>query len=94
MLDRAQHFMPALADLSVVRTWTGFRPAASDGLPLIGPWSGTAGLWIAAGHEGLGITSAVGTAKLLADLIAGRPTTIDAAPYSPNRVLASSAAAS
>ena len=86
MLDRALHFMPALADLSVVRTWTGFRPATSDGLPLIGAFSATAGLWIAAGHEGLGITSAVGTAQLLSDLVAGRPTAIDASPFSPHRV--------
>ena len=86
MLERALHFMPALADLSVVRTWTGFRPATTDGLPLIGASSATAGLWIAAGHEGLGITNAVGTAQLLSDLVAGRPTAIDASPFSPQRV--------
>ena len=86
MLNRARHFMPALADLSIVRTWTGFRPATPDKLPLIGPWTSTAGLWIAAGHEGLGITSSLGTARLLADLIAGRTPPIDATPYSPKRL--------
>ncbi len=86
MLDRALHFMPALADVSIVRTWTGFRPATTDKLPLIGLWTSTAGLWIAAGHEGLGITSSLGTARLLADLIAGRTPPIDAAPYSPMRL--------
>ena len=88
MLDRALQFMPALAGLSIVRTWTGFRPATTDKLPLIGPWTPTAGLWIAAGHEGLGITSALGTARLLADLVAGRTPPIDAAPYSPMRLVA------
>jgi D-hydroxyproline dehydrogenase subunit beta len=88
MLDRALHFMPALSDLSIVRTWTGFRPATPDKLPLIGPWASTPGLWIAAGHEGLGITSATGTAKLLSDLIAGRTPPIDATPYSPFRLAA------
>jgi glycine/D-amino acid oxidase-like deaminating enzyme len=86
MLDRALHFMPALADVSIVRTWTGFRPATTDKLPLIGPWASTAGLWIAAGHEGLGITSSIGTGRLLADLIAGRTPPIDATPYSPMRL--------
>ncbi|MEO5815753.1 MAG: FAD-dependent oxidoreductase [Gemmatimonadaceae bacterium] len=86
MLDRALHFMPALADVSIVRTWTGFRPATTDKLPLIGPWTSTKGLWIAAGHEGLGITSSLGTARLLADLIAGRTPPIDATPYSPMRL--------
>lgn len=86
MLDRARAFMPALAGLSVIRTWTGFRPASIDKLPLIGRWDATAGLWIAAGHEGLGITSALGTARVLTDLVLGRPMTIDAAPFSPMRL--------
>jgi glycine/D-amino acid oxidase-like deaminating enzyme len=88
MLERAVHFMPALSDVSIVRTWTGFRPATTDKLPLIGPWAATKGLWIAAGHEGLGITSALGTARLLADLIAGRTPPIDPVPYSPMRLVA------
>jgi glycine/D-amino acid oxidase-like deaminating enzyme len=90
MLDRALHFMPALADVSIVRTWTGFRPATSDKLPLIGPWTSTRGLWIAAGHEGLGITSSIGTARLLADLVAGRTPPIDATPFSPMRLAVAS----
>ncbi len=90
MLDRALHFMPALADVSIVRTWTGFRPATTDKLPLIGPWGSTTGLWIAAGHEGLGITSSLGTARLLADLVAGRTPPIDATPYSPARLAVAS----
>jgi glycine/D-amino acid oxidase-like deaminating enzyme len=87
MLARAREFMPALAGVSVLRTWTGFRPATPDKLPLIGPWDGIPGLWVAVGHEGLGITMALGTARLLVDLIAGRETAIDASPYAPSRVL-------
>src|SRR5919198_2100582 len=86
MLARARQFMPALADASLIRTWTGFRPATADKLPLIGMWENTPGLWIATGHEGLGITMALGTARLIADLIAGRETAIDATPYAPSRV--------
>ena len=85
MLRRAVTFMPALADLPVTRTWTGFRPATSDGLPLIGRWGAVDGLWIAAGHEGLGITTAPATARMLADQIAGRTPAIDARPYAPDR---------
>lgn len=92
MLDRAVRFMPSLPRLSIVRTWTGFRPATRDKLPLIGPWGPTAGMWIAAGHEGLGITTSLGTARLLADLIVGRRPAIDAAPFSPMRVFSSSTA--
>jgi len=42
MLQRAQEYMPGLAQLSTVRTWTGFRAATPDKLPLIGPWAGNA----------------------------------------------------
>jgi glycine/D-amino acid oxidase-like deaminating enzyme len=85
MLRRAVTFMPGLADLPVTRTWTGFRPATPDGLPLIGRWGAVDGLWIAAGHEGLGITTALGTARLIADAVAGRPPAIDPRPYDPAR---------
>ncbi len=87
MLARAVSFMPALAGLNVLRSWTGFRPATSDKLPMIGPWAPVPGLWIAAGHEGLGITTALATAELIADQVAGRYTHIDPAPYLPMRAL-------
>jgi D-hydroxyproline dehydrogenase subunit beta len=87
MLARATDLMPVLRDVSVIRCWTGFRPATPDKLPLIGKWEGTPGLWIASGHEGLGITMSLATAELIADQLAGRAPEIDAAPYSPMRVL-------
>lgn len=89
MLDRAVSFMPALSRLSVIRTWTGFRPATPDKLPLIGRWDPVDGLWIAAGHEGLGITTSLGTARILCDLVLGRPTPFDATAFAPVRALAS-----
>jgi glycine/D-amino acid oxidase-like deaminating enzyme len=88
MLERAVNFMPALSRLSVIRTWTGFRPATPDKLPLIGRWDPVDGLWIAAGHEGLGITTSVGTARILCDLVLGRPTPFDVSAFAPTRVLA------
>ena len=88
MIERACAFLPALADLTTVRTWTGFRPATPDKLPLIGRWPDVPGLWIAAGHEGLGITASLGTAAVLADLVSGREPAINAAPYAPDRSVA------
>jgi glycine/D-amino acid oxidase-like deaminating enzyme len=89
MLARAAEYMPALATTTMIRAWTGMRPATLDKLPLIGEWEPTPGLWIAAGHEGLGITTSLATARLLADLVAGRTPPIDPAPFTPMRVLAS-----
>jgi glycine/D-amino acid oxidase-like deaminating enzyme len=73
----------------VIRCWTGFRPATPDKLPLIGAWDPTPGLWIAAGHEGLGITTSLPTAAILADLVAGRTPAIPAAAFAPTRAVAS-----
>nr|XP_061797956.1 hydrogen cyanide synthase subunit HcnC-like [Nerophis lumbriciformis] len=86
MLRRAAEFVPVLPQLVALRTWTGMRPATPDKLPLIGPWPATNGLWIAAGHEGLGITTALGTARLLADQLLGRTPRLDPEPFAPARV--------
>jgi glycine/D-amino acid oxidase-like deaminating enzyme len=89
MMRRAIGFLPALADCSVLRAWTGFRPATPDSLPLIGQWDPIDGLWIAAGHEGLGVTTALGTAELIAAAILQRDAPIPSAPYSPTRAMPS-----
>ena len=85
MMRRALEFMPALGSLSVLRTWTGFRAATPDSLPLIGPCPGREGVYLASGHEGLGITTSLGTAQLLVDQILGKPTAIPFGPYLPSR---------
>jgi glycine/D-amino acid oxidase-like deaminating enzyme len=86
MLQRAQEYMPALAQTSAIRVWTGFRAATADKLPLIGPWPEDATVYFATGHEGLGITTSLATARLLVDQILGRRSAIAAEPYLPSRV--------
>jgi glycine/D-amino acid oxidase-like deaminating enzyme len=83
MLRRAAGFLPEIAGLSALRTWVGFRPATPDKLPLIGEWE--PGLFVAAGHEGLGITTSLGTARLVVDLALGREPALDPAPFHPRR---------
>src|SRR6185503_17206787 len=62
MLSRAIEFLPGLARLSSLRAWTGFRAATPDKLPLIGPSVDNTRLYLATGHEELGITTSMGTA--------------------------------
>jgi D-hydroxyproline dehydrogenase subunit beta len=81
MLGRALDYLPALAGLNTVRTWTGFRAATPDGLPIIGRHPRQPGLWLAVGHEGLGVTTAPATARLLAAQLTGAALPFDAAPY-------------
>jgi len=85
MLQRAAEYLPVLPSLSIERSWTGFRSATPDKLPLIGPWAEDETVLLATGHEGLGITTSLATAQLLADLIAGRKPAIPIEPYSPSR---------
>jgi glycine/D-amino acid oxidase-like deaminating enzyme len=85
MLARACEYIPGLADLSSIRSWTGFRAATPDKLPLIGPLTGLARFYLATGHEGLGITTSLGSARLLVDQLLNRSPSIPIEPYLPAR---------
>jgi glycine/D-amino acid oxidase-like deaminating enzyme len=85
MLERAQSYMPALAQMPASRSWAGFRAATPDKLPLIGATS-EPGIFLAVGFEGLGITSAPAAARLLVDELLGRNSEIDRTPFLPSRV--------
>jgi glycine/D-amino acid oxidase-like deaminating enzyme len=85
MLQRAAHYMPGIASLNVLRVWAGFRPATPDNLPLIGPAPTDPSLWLATGHEGLGITTSLATAELLAAAFTGCEPAIPMEPYLPGR---------
>ncbi len=85
MIDRAQWYLPEIGALSAIRVWTGFRAATPDKLPLIGPCLEDESLFLATGHEGLGITTSLGTACLLADHLQGIETKIPIEPYLPAR---------
>jgi D-hydroxyproline dehydrogenase subunit beta len=87
MLDRAIEYLPGLSKLSSLRTWTGFRAATPDKLPLIGPHVEHKRLYLATGHEGLGITTSLGTAKLLLTQIMNREPAIPITPYLPARLI-------
>lgn len=85
MVLRAQEYMPALGTMSAVRVWTGFRAATPDKLPLIGPCPGYKSVFLATGHEGLGITTSLGTARILVDQVTGANPEIAVEPYLPTR---------
>jgi glycine oxidase len=75
LLGKATTLVPALGALPITRTWYGFRPWATDGLPVIGPWPGVENLVIATAHYRNGILLAPITARLMtAWILEGRPT--------------------
>lgn len=85
MLNRAFLYMPNLASMSAVRVWTGVRAATPDKLPLIGPWARDESVFLATGHEGLGITTSLVTGRLAADYFLGGEPIVPLEPYLPSR---------
>lgn len=85
MLAHACGYLPQLAQMSLLRSWTGLRPASCDGQPLIGAHPSLPRVWLATGHEGLGISTALATAELLAQQSLQQPCTLAPAPWSPQR---------
>ena len=79
---KALRLFPFLGDMSVMRSYGGFRPFMPDHLPVIGRDHRRPGLWHATGHEGAGIGLSLATADLLRDQLLGSATAIDAAPFS------------
>ena len=66
-------------------TWMGYRPSLPDHLPVLGRAPDGRNLFFAFGHQHLGLTLSGVTARLVADLVAGRDPGIDLAPFSPLR---------
>jgi glycine/D-amino acid oxidase-like deaminating enzyme len=90
MLRHAVGYAPALAQLNGIRAWAGFRAATPDGIPIIGEHPAQPGLWLAVGHEGLGVTAAPGTADLLTALLFNERPPIAPAAYSAKRYVQTS----
>ena len=56
-----------------------------DSRPIIGASPAMNNVWIAAGHNMLGVSMAPATGKLVAEMISGQLTHINPEPYSPMR---------
>lgn len=68
-----------------IEEWMGHRPATSDSIPSIGPYQNIKGAYAAFGHHHVGLTGGPKTGRMIADMIAGRKTNTDLAPYSVSR---------
>ena len=82
LVRRIGEVFPDVRTDGEIEYWAGLRPSTPGNVPYVcelGP--GTGGLWLNTGHGTLGWTLACGSARLLADSIAGRDPGIDARPY-------------
>ncbi|KAE8663242.1 putative lipoxygenase [Hibiscus syriacus] len=84
---RAGEFFPKLKELPLTdfvknrKVRVGLRPYMPDGKPVIGPVPGLSNLFFATGHEGGGLSMALGTAEMVVDMVLGNPTYIDNSPF-------------
>lgn len=69
----------------VQEEWYGWRPMTTDSKPIIGRCPSLDNVWIAAGHNMLGLSMAPATGKLVMELMSGLSPHIDPAPYSLSR---------
>jgi len=72
----AQDWLPGMLDLSRATWWSGTRPMTPDGPPILGA-TRLPGLYVNTGHGSHGWSMAVGTGRILADLVAGKTPDID-----------------
>ena len=76
LLRNAQSLFPAASSYAALNPWCGLRPATPDSVPILGA-TPFANLFLNTGHGTLGWTMACGSARIVADLSAGRRPEID-----------------
>lgn len=82
--DHAKTLFPEAGDYDQAEPWCGLRPKTPDSIPYVGP-TPLPNLWLNTGHGTLGWTMAVGSARIIADLIGGRPPEIDISGFGLDR---------
>ena len=81
---QAGEFLPDLQAAGMTR-WMGPRPSTPDSLPFIGPAPRHRSVYFAFGHSHMGLVWAAVTGKVIAEMVAGQPPSLDCAPYRPDR---------
>lgn len=71
LIARARALCPPLANAPVVQRWAGLRPRAKSRAPLLGPWPGRDGHWVANGGFKIGLAMAPWAGEALAAWVTG-----------------------
>lgn len=72
--ERAIRFYPILKEMNCIRAYAGVRPYVEDHLPIVSGVDEVPGYYIAAGHEGDGISLSPITGKMMTQIICGEET--------------------
>ncbi|HVC50968.1 MAG TPA: FAD-binding oxidoreductase [Stellaceae bacterium] len=88
LLEQGRRMLPGLAahhPAERISVWMGHRPSLPDSLPVLGPARASPDVIYAFGHGHVGMTTAPMTGKIVADLVTGRKSPIDLAPFAADR---------
>ncbi len=77
----AIELVPSLANLPVEKQWSGLRPGSTNGIPVIAEHPDIKGLYINTGHYRNGVVLALGSTRVLSDLILGHSPLIEPKAY-------------
>ena len=80
-MPQIRRLLPAIAPLSIIRTWSGVEGYVSDGIPVIGPSAKVSGLFYAFGFCGHGFQLGPGVGDMMAELIATGKTSTPIEPF-------------
>ena len=88
LYDGASSYLRSELGAMIGKPWFGWRPMTWDSLPIIGALPKLNNVFVATGHQMIGLMSAPATGKLIAELISGTQPHIRPEPYSAARFAA------
>jgi D-amino-acid dehydrogenase len=83
--DGARPYLREPYGAVVEQEWFGWRPMTYDSLPIIDRSPKRENVWVAAGHNMLGMSMAPATGKLVAELLSGEKPHLEPSPYRASR---------
>jgi len=81
----AKQLFPTLENMTADYHWAGLRPTSPDSIAYICRVEPYKNLSLNAGHYRNGIVTAPASARLMADILLNKPTSVDPSPYQINR---------
>ncbi len=85
IIERAKEILPGFGNLTVTETWSGLRPRAADGLPVLGADTSINGLIYATGHYRNGILLTPITASAVSEIVLQGESKVSLSAVSPQR---------
>ncbi|WBU60872.1 NAD(P)/FAD-dependent oxidoreductase [Paracoccus albus] len=92
-LRNLRQTVPAFANARLTHAWSGIIDATPDGVPVIDKVASVPGLFIASGLSGHGFGAGPAVGQMMAEIVMGKKTTVDASPFALGRFRTSRKAA-